>query len=212
MGAKLDAFGVNFAEYGYSIYLVSGILAWNAFASVVVRTTNIYKDKAGLIAKVNINLALLPLYILLSESIIFIISMIFFVAFLWGINFPITQYWLFLPLLYLLQLLFAYALGFLCATLGVFIKDIREFIGVIIHLWFWCTPIVYVVKILPENFQFWFQLNPMYQLIGAYRSLIIEQQLPQFTGLGLLAATSLSLLLFSLYVFRQLEKDLRDIL
>jgi lipopolysaccharide transport system permease protein len=210
MGAKLAAFGASFSEYSYSIYLVSGILAWNAFSSVLLRTTNLFKVKSDLISKVNISLIKLPLYIVITESVIFLISMSIFILFLWFINFPITKHWLFLPVIYLSQVLFAYALGLLLATLSVFIKDIREFLNVTIQLWFWCTPIVYVIDILPQKLQFWFQLNPMYLLIDAYRDIIIEQQLPNLMTMSYFFIIALSLLIFAVKLLKKLEKDLRD--
>ncbi|HIM07224.1 MAG: ABC transporter permease [Cycloclasticus sp.] len=210
MGARLTDFGADFNEYGYSIYLVSGILAWNAFASVLLQTTNVFKTNAGFISKVNINLVWLPLYIIISESVVFLISIVFFAIFLWAIGFPLTASWLFLPLVYALQVILAYGLGLLLATLSVFIKDIREFVTVVIQLWFWCTPIVYVVDILPENIQFWFQINPMYPLISAYRDIIMLGQAPEIVSLSYLLVLALLLVILATKVLKRLEKDVRD--
>jgi len=210
MGAKLPFNSAELSEYGYSIYLVSGILAWNAFANILLRTTNIYKEKAGLIAKVNINLMLLPLYIIMTESVIFIISMGFFIIFLYLVDFPLNPYWLLIPIIYLLQTLFAYALGLLLATLSVFIKDIREFISIMLQLWFWFTPIVYVISILPDKLVYWFQLNPMYPIISAYRDIILMAQWPDMTAMSLFFIMASSLLFVSITLLKKLEKDLRD--
>jgi lipopolysaccharide transport system permease protein len=210
MGAKLSYFGVNFSEYSYSIYLVSGILAWNSFANILLRTTNLFKEKSSFITKVHINLVLLPIYILISESIIFALSLFFFLLFLLAIGFPITWHWLLVPLVYMLQIMFAYGLGLLLATLSVFIKDIREFVKIIIQLWFWCTPIVYVVHILPEKLAFWFQLNPIYLIIIAYRDIIIRHQLPDLSIISSFFLVSLILIIVAIKLLKKLEKDLRD--
>jgi len=210
MGAKLAAVGVEFSEYSYSIYLVSGVLAWNAFAGVLLQTTNVFKVNSGLISKVNINLTLLPLYIILSESIIFFISLGFFILFLCFIGFPVTTLWFLIVVVYALQVLFAYGLGLLLATLSVFIKDIREFVSVVVQLWFWCTPIVYVVDILPEKLQFWFQFNPMYLFISAYRDIVIGQQLPDVTNLAYLFLAASVLIILAVKLLGKLEKDVRD--
>jgi len=210
MGAKLEAFGAEFSDYGYSIYLVSGVLAWNAFAGILGRITNIFRDKAGLIGKVNISLIYLPIYVVISETIIFVISLVLFLFFLILIGFPITQEWLILPVLYLLQVLFAYALGFLFAVLSVFIRDVKEFVNVILQLWFWFTPVVYVINILPDNLQFFFQLNPMFLLMNAYRDIVVYHKPPEIMGLSFLFLFSIILLTLTLYIFKKLEKDIRD--
>ncbi len=212
MGSKLENFGAEFTKYGYSIYLVSGILGWNAFTSVLGRITSLFKDKAGIINKVNLSLVALPVYIIISETIVFTISMIFFSLFLIIIDFPITWHWLLLAPLYLLQLLLAYSLGFILAILSVFIRDIRELLNVILQLWFWFTPIIYIITILPENLQIFFQFNPMLHIMNAYRDIIIYHQFPQYDSLGILLIVSLLLLFLSQYLFVKVEKEIRDII
>ncbi len=210
MGAKLAFFGAEFSTYGYSIYLVSGILAWNNFAATVSRTTNIFRDQANLIKKIPVPLSILPLYIIITESVIFFITLGFFVIFLLLIKFPLTWHWLVLPLVFLLQISFSYALGFIFATLSVFIKDIREFVTVMLQIWFWFTPIVYVVTILPDKLQPLFELNPFYQFIQAYRDIIVHHQMPQPEGLLTLLLISILLIVVALKLFKKLERDLRD--
>jgi len=210
MSAKLGVLNGGFMEYGYSIYLVSGILAWNSFSILLLRITNIFKEKSGLITKVHMNLLYLPLYIVISESIIYFISMSFFIGFLLMIGYPITKYWLLIPFIYFLQSTFAYALGLFLATLSVFIKDITELIKVIVQLWFWFTPLVYVMNILPEKLQYWFKFNPMYYIISAYRDIIIEFKMPDIYALGVFFISTFFLVLLSSYIFKKLEKDLRD--
>lgn len=210
MGARLESFGVEFARYGYSIYLISGILAWNAFASTVVRVTHVFHEKRNLIGKVSLSLRALPLYILITETFIFTVSFSFFTLFLLLIDFPLNPYWLLLPLIYLVQQLFAYALGFVLAILSVFIQDIKELTNVLMQLWFWLTPIVYVVNILPESIRVYYALNPMVHFIEAWRSIIIAGQLPNLLPLATLLALALLLLGGGFWLMQRLERDIRD--
>lgn len=212
MGAKLEVFGQEFSQYGYSIYLIAGILPWVSFANTVQRTTTVFRDKAGLIGKVKVGLKSLPLYILISEAAIFVISMAFFAIFLLIIGFPLDLYWLFIPVVYLVQQLFAYALGFGLAILSVFLRDIREFINVVVQLWFWLTPVVYVITILPEPYRQLISLNPFYVLVNSYRDLIIHHQLPAFYGLAVVSAAGVLLLGLSMTLCGKVEKELRDFL
>lgn len=210
MGARLESFGAEFAKYGYSIYLISGILAWNAFSSTVSRVTNIFYEKRSLIAKVNISLRRLPLYVLITETFIFTVSFFFFTLFLLFIDFPLSAWWLTLPVVYLVQQMFAYALGYLLAVFSVFIQDIKELTGVVLQLWFWLTPIVYVVNIVPDSIRPIFLLNPMVHIVGAWRQVIIEQRAPDWLPLLVLAAIAIVLFSASLWLVRKLERDIRD--
>jgi lipopolysaccharide transport system permease protein len=210
MGARLATLGVEFNEYGYSIYLIPAVLSWAAFANTLTRVTTIFQDKAGVISKISIPLAILPLYIVLSESIIFMISMTFFAGFLLLIDFPISLMWLWILPIYLIQQLLAYSLGFGAAVLGVFIRDVVELVKVLVYVWFWLTPIVYVIDIVPAEYETLFALNPMATLIAEYRQVILYAELPDLRGLLVLSAMGVGLMMFALYGFKKLEKDLRD--
>ena len=210
MGARLSDLGVEFNEYGYSIYLVPAVLAWGAFGNTVTRVTTIYLDKASLIGKVSLSMRTLPLYILLSETVVFLISMSLFAIFLLLIGFPITAAWLWLVPVYLVQQLLAYSLGFGAAVLGVFIRDVVELVRIAVQLWFWLTPIVYVLDILPEETQELLSWNPMTHFVTAFRAAILYAETPDLAALGKLLALGLVLLAMGLYGFKRLEKDMRD--
>ena len=61
MGARLEGFGADVERFTYSIYLISGILAWTAFAKSLSAITNLFIERAGMITKINTSLAALPL-------------------------------------------------------------------------------------------------------------------------------------------------------
>jgi len=213
MGARLETLGMEYlGQYSYSVYLVCGLLAWNAFAATLTRITQVFQEKAGLITKVNISLFTLPLYVVVSETIVYLISMGFFVVFLLFIDFQWTLAWLWLPLIFAVQQVLAYGLGLLCAILSVFLRDIRELVTVVTQLWFWLTPIVYVLSILPERWTEIFTWNPIYHTTTAYRDTLILGQMPDLAALGWVLGLGLALLAGALWMGRQLERDIRDFL
>lgn len=213
MGARLEGFGMeSLGRYGYTVYLIIGLLAWNCFAGTLTRISQVFHEKAGLIGKVRMSLFALPLYVLVSEAIIYLISMGFFAVFLLLIDFEWTVHWLWWPLIVVVQQLLAYALGLICAILSVFLRDMRELVGVVTQLWFWMTPIVYVITILPEGWQPVFLVNPVYHTITAMREVMMAGHAPDLAVLGLIAAVALGLLLAGLAVGRRLERDIRDFL
>ncbi|MEL7611759.1 ABC transporter permease [Vreelandella titanicae] len=210
MGARLEGFGAEVERFTYSIYLISGILAWTAFAKSLSTITNLFIERAGMITKVNTSLAALPLSVLLAEIVIYLISMGFFAVFLLMIGFPIDWHWLAIPVVLTLQLGFTYALGFSLAILAVYLKDIREGVAVLLPVWFWLTPIVYVDDIIPDWALGLISLNPMFQFIDAYRELILYQRLPGATGLLAMLAVTLVLLYVGFWLLKRTERDLRD--
>ncbi|WP_417420251.1 ABC transporter permease [Halomonas sp.] len=212
MGARLEGFGVEVDQYTYSIYLISGILAWTAFAKSISTITNLFVERAWLITKVRLSLPLLPFSVLLAEGVIYAIGMLFFAIFLILVAFPITIWWLFLPLIFALQLVFTYALGLVLAVLAVYLKDVREGVAVLLPVWFWLTPIVYVSDIIPARVLPWMQLNPLFQIIDAYRELVLYQRMPDLGGLVGVMLISFLLLAIARWLILRTEKDLRDAL
>lgn len=212
MGAKLEGFGADIDQFAYSIYLICGMLAWIALSNSLGRITNLFKDQSHLVTKVNVSLVTLPFSVLLSETVVYVIGMGFFVGFLLLVDYPLTAFWLMIPVIYALQCLFVYALGLLLAVLAVYLKDIQEIVAVVLQLWFWVTPIVYVLEILPDWVQQGMQLNPAFVLVDAYRTLIMRQQLPDAMPLLLFGLLALGVLTLALWLLHRTERDLRDCL
>lgn len=213
MGMRLEGMGMeSLGPYSYSVYLVTGLLAWLCFANTLTRITQVFHDKASLIVKVRLSLFTLPLYILISETIIYLISMTFFAIFLWLIDFQWSWYCLWLPLIFIVQQLLAYGIGLICAVLSVFLRDIKEAVGVITQFWFWLTPVVYVVTILPQRWLPLFEFNPVYHTTRAMRDALILGQTPDLTSLAVVAGAGLVLLACGLIIGKKLERDIRDFL
>jgi lipopolysaccharide transport system permease protein len=212
MGAKLSGTGMISSEYGYSLFLVSALLGWNAFSGCIVRFTSVYQDNAGILTKVPMSLSQLPLYIIFSESIIYMISMTFFVMFIYAIGEGLSGLFLLLPLVFLIQQIIAYGLGLFTATLTVFVKDVRELVQIIFHIWFWLTPIVYAPGILPEKWQAVMALNPAIYFTETYRSLIVYKTSPGLGFFVISGSAALLILVASLYFNRRLQRDIRDFL
>lgn len=210
MGAKLP--GIS-SVYSYSIYLIAGILPWTAFANTVSRSSTVFVDKRHLLTKLQIFLPRLPLYVVLSETVTFGVSLAFYLLFLLFAGAGISWRALFfVPFVFAVQQIFAYALGFFFAVLNVFIRDLREFVGILIQVWFWMTPIVYMKSLVPEFAQSLLLWNPAVLFIEAYQDIFFFQRLPDFRSLLVLTLLGHLLLALAYFIFKRLEKDVRDFL
>ena len=209
MGARLPGTSEMNA---YGIYLAAGLIPWTAFAGTLNRCASAFIDKKHIITKVHTSLPLLLIHIILSETITFIISMAVFtvILVLQGHNFHRGV--MLLPFLYYLQQLLALGIGLFAAVLNVFIRDVREITGVVVQLWFWFTPIVYISTILPGIVQDLLIYNPAWIIIQSYQRIFIFNDYPPFRSLIFLTVLTHALLLVAFWVFRHLEKDIRDFL
>ncbi|GLQ93017.1 hypothetical protein GCM10007901_19680 [Dyella acidisoli] len=127
-------------------------------------------------------------------------------------NHPVTWLILWVPVLTMALLVFAAALGLVLGVINVFVRDVGQVMNVVLQLWFWMTPIVYVADVLPEQFQRVVAFNPVAPVIQGYQNVLLFQQMPPFVRLGLLLVGSLVFLGLALYMFRKAAPELVDVL
>lgn len=209
MNARL---GGTPGQFSYSIYLVSAMLPWSAFASTISRSTTVFIDKKHILSKINVALPSMPFYVNISESITFFVSLVFFCLFLAAVGQGFSEYHLLVPFIFMLQQLLAYALGLIFAVLTVFIRDLREVMGIVLQLWFWFTPIVYVRDIVPEGLREVIRFNPAFIFADSFQSIFLWNRLPDTTGLIAVTVATFALLALSYLVYVRLESDVKDFL
>ena len=207
MGARLAG---TTSIWGYGVYLVAGLVPWTAFANTVTRSSTVFLDKKNIIAKIHVDLPTLPLFIVISETITFVVTFAIFFLIILAAKVPLSWYLLLIPVVYLIQQVFAYALGFFLAMFVVFLRDLKEVVIIAFLIWFWFTPIVYVFDILPSFIQNILIWNPMTAVISAYHDIFVFQRMPGFLYLALVLIASLALIVLDYAIFKKLEKDIRD--
>ena len=209
MGARLPG-----AEsiYSYSIYLCIGIITWSLFAEITSRSQTVFLDNANLLKKLNFPRLCLPVVVIFNACLNCLIIFSLFILFLLVTNqFPGWVILAVIPLL-LIQIGFAIGLGINLGVLNVFFRDIGYFYGVALQFWFWLTPIVYSVNILPETIRPLIALNPLSSLMEAYQTIFIKQQWPDWSSLWYIIILALLLNLNGLRLFRKRSGEMVDLL
>lgn len=207
MRAKLP--GVE-STFGYSIYLCAGILTWGLFAEITTRAQNMFLDNANLLKKLNFPRLCLPVTIVVSGLLNFVIVFGLFTGFLLiSGDFPGAAYVALLPLLALL-VVFAVGLGIVLGVLNVFFRDVGQFFGIFITFWFWLTPIVYPSSILPDAIQPFMAWNPMAGIMAAIQAVLVSGTWPNWQSLIYPLMLGLLLCLLGLRLFRKRAGEMVD--
>jgi lipopolysaccharide transport system permease protein len=207
MGARLPGMS---SVWGYGVYLIAGLVPWTAFANTVTRASTVFLDKKNIIAKIHVDLPTLPLFIVISESVTFVVTLTIFLLILLITGIPLSWYLVLIPLIYFIQQVFAYALGFFLGIFVVFLRDLKEVVTIGFQIWFWFTPIVYTFDILPALAQQVLILNPMLSVVSAYHDIFVFQRMPSFFYLTLVLIGSVVLIVVDYVIYKKLEKDIRD--
>jgi len=186
---------VSAAENGtsnFTIYFLSGFFPWFMFAESLSISVMVLLENKDLITKVAFPVELLPAGVVLSTFIVNGIGMLCFLVFMVAVGF-FHWTWVFLIYLVIVQFLFTWGLSNLVAALCVFIRDMKELLAIILMVWFYATPIVYPVSLLPDTYRALMGFNPMWNYIALYRDIILKHQVD---GLIALKAGILALLVY----------------
>ena len=207
MSAKLP--GVD-STFSYSIYLCAGILTWGFFAEITGRAQNMFLEQANLLKKLSFPRLCLPVIVVVNASLNFSIIFILFTLFLLlSGNFPGWSFLALVPVL-AIQTVFAIGLGMSLGVLNVFFRDVGQLFGVVLQFWFWLTPIIYPITILPERFRPMMSLNPMAQLVEAYQNILVSNQWPDWNGLLPVALLAILLCTLGAHLFRKHSGEMVD--
>ncbi|MBU3545497.1 ABC transporter permease [Polynucleobacter sp. MWH-Mekk-B1] len=196
--------------YSYSIYLCMGILSWGLFSEVFNRSITLFLDNANLLKKIKLPKISFPIILVFNAWINFLIIFSLFVVFLiLSKNFPGKIFLAVIPILLIISL-FAIALGIGLGILNVFYRDIGQISGVFLQFWFWLTPIVYSIDILPPKLQVVLQLNPMVPLIAGLQRIVMVRQLPLWESLLYPLALAIVLSWWAMYLLNKHQNDMMD--
>lgn len=153
-------------QENYVIFLCCGLIPWTFFSTAISRSAFTMVENGNILKKVYFPREILPISVVTSEAVNFLISTIIILAFVLFSGLGITKYVLLYPIVFLAQYLLLLAISFIVSSICVYIRDLQHFIGIFLQLLFYATPIVYAADTIPEGFAWILQLNPMTYIIN----------------------------------------------
>lgn len=208
-GAKVQA---DSGTTSYALWLVGGLVPWFFFSETVSRSTGALHENQALVTKTVFPSEILPVCLLVSGTINHLIGLVillvFAVAIKGGISmlFPVTL--LYFTLMSIMVLGFSWALS----SLNVFLRDVGQLVTVVMNLWFYYTPLIYPISIVPEKYRIILKLNPMYTVVEGYRDSIIAGRYPDPYHLLYLAAVSIFVFVVGGLMYKRLKPAFADVL
>jgi lipopolysaccharide transport system permease protein len=180
------------------------------FSEILQRSQTVFLDNANLIKKLNFPRLCLPVIVVLNAWVNFLIILAIFLAFLilTGL-FPGWPLLAIVPVL-ALQTLLAIGLGVVIGILNVFFRDVGQLFNIALQLWFWVTPVIYPLAILPEWARSLVALNPMAAVVGAYQTIFVSAAWPQWLSLLPAAIWAIAACALALALFRSRSGEMVD--
>ena len=209
MKMKLD---IVQSAYAYSIYLVPGLLAWTSFSTILSRLSSSIFEKANMIKKINVPMYTFHLSIIITEFCLFVLSMTLGVVFLLLVSHPVTLNILWIIPIMIIQTIFVFSLGVILSLFTPFFKDIKEAVPIVIQLWFWATPIIYMKEMIADKYPLILVYNPFYHFVHLYQEIFLFSKTPSFSDLMIILCLALGTLLLAAYLYKKMMDTVKDII
>ena len=167
-------------------------------------------ENGNIIKKVYFPREILPISLVTSEAVTFLISTLIIIGFVVFGGIGISKYIIFYPLVLLAQYLLLIAISFIVSSISVYVRDLQHLIGVVLQLLFYATPIVYAAEAIPDNFKWMLNINPMTYVINAYRDIFYNQTMIDVVPLLILIAVSIVACIIGYLIFNKLQKGFAE--
>lgn len=204
---------------GYPLWLMCAMLPWTFFTRVVNGGLTSVVSNANLIKKVYFPRMHLPLAIMASTSVTWALEMgvLALVMMFFG-SMPLP----FIPVILVFMLLLAmFSVGFamMLAIVNVHFRDTQHFVGIILQMWMFLTPIIYPLTFVEQRAAqvgSWvldvYRLNPMERFVAVFRNLLYDNRLPALDDTLFCLGAGMIVFLLGYMVFSRNEKRLAELL
>jgi ABC-type polysaccharide/polyol phosphate export permease len=194
------------------LFIFAGMLPWLLFSETVQRSASSLLDQANLITKSVFPSEMIPVSVFLSTLLSHLLALVLMIAVtaVW-IN-QISIFLILLPLYLVVLGLLAIGLGWIVASLHVFLRDTAQMLSVVLTFWFWLTPIFITEKQFPPWARFLLAANPLYYVVRAYRTILLGSAIPDLEDLAIAAAYGVAMFLAGGFFFRHMKRGFADVL
>lgn len=196
----------------FAILLFTGMIVHGLFADVINRSHAVITSNTNFVKRVIFPLEILPVITLGAALFHSVISVaVLLVGYLLFNGF---WHWtiVFLPIVFLPLIIVSLGAAWFLASLGVFLRDVGQTVGIIAMVLMFLSPIFYPISAVPPIFQKWLMLNPLTFIIEQARNVIYWGLMPEWTGLGMYTAVA-SIIAWAGFVwFQKTRKGFADVL
>jgi lipopolysaccharide transport system permease protein len=204
--AKIPSEGVP-----YPIFAYAALVPWTYFGNALTQSSSSMVANRQIITKVYFPRIIIPIGVMLSGLVDFIISFVVLLGMMLYYHIVPTAAIVLLPLLVLLSIATALGVGLWLSALNALYRDVQYVVPFLVQFWLFATPIAYPSTLVPEFWRPVLGLNPMAGVVEGFRWSLLGSQI----DVGLIFYVSLALVAFlligGLLYFDRIERIFADL-
>lgn len=191
----------------YYLFLFVALIPWIMFSTSVAGGCSCVLNQKDMVTKIYFPREVLPIAHVTTAMINMLYSFIvvFIVVIASGVTIqPLAI--LCLPVIVIVEYILSIGIALIVSSLTVFFRDLEHIMGIVVMSWQFLTPVMYSVDQVPEELSPIFQLNPMTQIITAYRDVLYYGSVPHIGTLSVAFMWGIVSVIFGFIIFQTLQR------
>ncbi len=197
-------------QRNFPVFVLCGLVPFNFFTMAWASSTGSLLENVSLIKRVPVPREVVPIATVIGNSIHLLIQIALLLVFTLAFGLGVNRYWLWLPLVWMLEIAFVCGIAMITAAVNVYVRDTRYIVESVNVALFWMVPIFYSFDSVPPRYRELYALNPVAALVLAMRNVLMEGVPPPPGLLWKLAGVSLLSLGLGWLAFRKLKQGFYD--
>jgi len=196
----------------FPVFVLCGLIPFNFFSLAWSTGTSSLVDNAVIIKRIAVPREVIPISTVLSNCahLLIQIGLLLTVALIFGQG--VNRYWVWLPFLWVMEVIFVCGLTLLSSATNIFVRDTRYVVESFNAVLFWLVPIFYSEDDVPGRFQELYHYNPVAAMVMGMRKVLLDHTAPPLSLMLKLSGISIAVLILGLLVFRRMQRSFYDYL
>jgi ABC-type polysaccharide/polyol phosphate export permease len=183
------------------------LLPWTFFSQSLSYAVESIVSNGDLIKKISVPKLVFPMAAVISNIINLLLSLIPLALLVLLLGHPFYWTWIYLPVPLLALAIFTLGMTFFFAAANVYYRDVSHILQILLSGWFYLTPIIYPLELIPARYQWLFKLNPMIYVINGFRLAVYYGMLPKAPSIMASFVTAFLTLLLGFAIFRKYQDN-----
>jgi lipopolysaccharide transport system permease protein len=199
------------SEVPYPLFLLAALVPWQFFANSLTDSTESLVKNVDLVRQVYFPREILAVYPIFARLVDVLVGCLALAAFMLYFRVPPSGWLILAPVILVIEMLFAAALGLLLSAANVGWRDISRGLPLLLFLLLYAVPVLYPLEAVPASLRPIYDLNPLAHLVDAFRAVVLGTHPPDLAGLGIIGLLGILALGLAQRVFSIFDGVLADV-